>query len=278
MPTRPRREDAIIERFVSAYQECAWKESRIDWLDRTTDGAVDALVTRQDGTTLAIEHTLIEPFVGDRQDFERSKIFQSIERDPALRQVDRVVSVDVPRGALPMGEARSAIVTCMQRWLRSNLPQLAEGSGCQECAVEGHGITKPFVMNLYIKIIRSKGFVGGPLIRRWGETNVEATVEKALNAKLPKLVATPADVRILLLERNQWSLSEARVWQEIQRRAPDFPRLGEIDEVWFAETVFYDVPSDPNWCGYLAFTRYAGAEARVVANMAFMRGESISSP
>ena len=77
---------------------------------------------------------------------------------------------------------------------------------------------------------------------------------------------------MLLLERSQWSLSETNIWEEIQRRAADFPLLTKIAEIWFAETVFYDVPTDPNWRGYLGFNQYAGDEARLMTSMEFMRG------
>ncbi len=101
MPTSSRREDTIINLFVSAYEDCAWKNSCIDWLDRVTDGAVEALITRTDGKSLAIEHTLIEPFVGERTDLERFKnFFLCIEDDPALCQADRIVYIYVPCDAL----------------------------------------------------------------------------------------------------------------------------------------------------------------------------------
>ena len=111
MPTSSRREDAIIKLFVSAYEDCAWKDSHIDWLDRAQDGDVEALVTRPDRKTLAIEHTLIESFVGERDDLERSKRFQRIEDDPDLHQSDRIVYINVPRGALPNRTRWDAIVT-----------------------------------------------------------------------------------------------------------------------------------------------------------------------
>ena len=200
-----------------------------------------------------------------------------IEDDPDLRQPDRIVYINVPRGALPNRTRWDAIVTCVHRWLQANLAQLGEGEEHHDCPIAGPDIAKPFTMKLHIRIIHSKGYVGGPLIRRWGPTNVDATVEKALKAKLPKLAKTPADVRILLLERSQWSLSEAQIWQEIRCRAADFPLLGEIAEIWFAETVFYDVSIDPNWRDYLGFKRYAGDEARLMESMEFMRGVLIPS-
>lgn len=276
MPTSCRREDAIIELFVSAYEGHAWKGSRIDWLDRVTDGAVEALITRPDGKTLSIEHTLIESFVGEREDLERFKIFLRIENDPALRQSGRIVYINVPRGALPKRTPWDAIVTCVHRWLQENLASLGEGEAHYDCPIAGLGIASPFTMNLHIRIIHSEGSDRGPLIRRYGPTDVGGSVEKALKAKLPKLAKTPADVRILLLERSQWSLSEKQIWREIQSRAAAFPLLNEITEIWFAETVFYDVPTDPNWRDYLGFNEYAGDDAQLVASMEFMRGVLIS--
>ena len=276
MPTSNRREDTIINLFVSAYEDCAWKNSCIDWLDRVTDGAVDALITRTDGKSLAIEHTLIESFVGERTDLERFKNFLCIEDDPALCQADRIVDINVPRDALLKGTQWDAIVTCVRDWLRANLAQLGEGDGHHDCPIAGPGIAKPSTMKLHIRIIHSKGSDRGPIVRRYGPTNVGGSVEKALTAKLPKLAKTPADESILMLERNQWSLNEAQIWQEIQRRAADFPLLTQITEIWFADTVLYDGSTDPNWCGYLGFTQYAGDEARLVASMEFMRGVLIS--
>ena len=276
MPTSSRREDTIINLFVSAYEDCAWKNSCIDWLDRVTDGAVDALITRTDGKSLAIEHTLIESFVDERTDLERFKNFLCIEDDPALCQADRIVDINVPRDALLKGTQWDAIVTCVRDWLRANLAQLGEGDGHHDCPIAGPGIAKPSTMKLHIRIIHSKGSDRGPIVRRYGPTNVGGSVAKALTAKLPKLAKTPADESILMLERNQWSLNEAQIWQEIQRRAADFPLLTQITEIWFADTVLYDGSTDPNWCGYLGFTQYAGDEARLVASMEFMRGVLIS--
>ncbi|MCY3756936.1 MAG: hypothetical protein OXG96_04370 [Acidobacteria bacterium] len=83
MPSRGRREDAIIKLFVSAYEDFAWKNSCICWLDRAIDGAVDAFITRSDGKTIAIEHTLIQPFEDDRAELEGFKAtFLPIEGDP----------------------------------------------------------------------------------------------------------------------------------------------------------------------------------------------------
>jgi len=70
-------------------------------LDQRIDGAVEALVTRSDGATMAIEHTLIEPFVGDKRDMAAfEKDLRKIEDDKSLIIPDHGVIVYVPVGVL----------------------------------------------------------------------------------------------------------------------------------------------------------------------------------
>lgn len=61
-------------------------------------------------------------------------------------------------------------------------------------------------------------------------------VEKALKTKIPKLVKTAADKRILLLERDQIGLGDSQVYREVVKLAPKFPDLARIDEIWLANT------------------------------------------
>jgi hypothetical protein len=278
VPTSSRREDAIIGLFLSAYDDGAWKHAKISPLDQIMDSAVEVLATRPDGKTLAIEHTLIESFIGEREDLERFKAFLPIENDPVLRQSDRIVYVNVPRGALPKRTRWDVIVSCVHQWLLANLASLPAHNDYQycDCPVEGPGINASFTMRLQLRITAAAGSNRGPLIRRYGPTDVGGAVEKALIDKLPKLAKTDAEVRILLLERSQWSLSEQQIRQEVQERATSFPLLKAITEIWFAETVFYDIPTDPGWRDYLAFNHYAGDGSHLAASMEFFRGVLIS--
>src|SRR5260370_40460521 len=45
MPTKSRREDILIERLLSAYENGSWADAQICWLDKIIDGAVDAHAT-----------------------------------------------------------------------------------------------------------------------------------------------------------------------------------------------------------------------------------------
>src|SRR4051794_22051074 len=91
-------EDVFIESFLSAYEDLSWADADKDWVDRRVDGGIEMLATRKsDGKTLAIEHTLIQPFVGDIGDFKLfERAFLNIEDDKSLIVPDRWLQVFVP--------------------------------------------------------------------------------------------------------------------------------------------------------------------------------------
>lgn len=97
------RENTFIKQFLSAYEGGSWADADVtkpDAIDRTNK-AVDQLATRKsDARTLAVEHTIIEPFVGDKGDFaEFEKAFLDIESDKSLAVHGRWLEVFVPVGA-----------------------------------------------------------------------------------------------------------------------------------------------------------------------------------
>ena len=284
MPWGYSREYAIIKIFVSAYEDFAWRDSYIWWPDHLNDGAVDALVTRSDGKTLAIRHPLIDPFKGDRGNLESflKRFQQRIEDDPPLKQTDRIVQVfvniDAPPNALIKSTSRSwdTIGEPVERWLQAHLDRLGEGAGNHDCRIDGHGVATPLSMKLYIEIIPWKRPDHESLIRRCGPIEVDEPVRKAMTETLPKLAGMSIDKRILLVERNHWPRAEEEVWQKIRHRETNVPLLGGNDEIWIAETVFGDAPpTDPNWRGYLGFNQYPGDAALLMASKEVCVGKLI---
>jgi hypothetical protein len=99
MPAKTnKREQTLVEWFVWGYENSAWAGSEIERLDEKFEGAVEARVTRCDGRKMAIEHTLIEPFVGERSDLARftDDEFQMLESDDALKVPDAAITVYIP--------------------------------------------------------------------------------------------------------------------------------------------------------------------------------------
>ena|SRR5947207_176113 len=72
-----------------------------------------------------------------------------------------------------------------------NLTSLAQVEGHYDCPIAEPAIATRFDLKLHIRIVQSESSDRGPLIR-YGATDVGGSVEKALNAKLPKLAKTPA--------------------------------------------------------------------------------------
>lgn len=102
MPAKPGRDEQVFVRlFVSAYENFGWVGSRIDPLDEQLDGAIEALITRTDGQTMAIEHTLIQPFLNEMTDLARfESVFRRIADDKSLAVPYTGITVYVPVGIL----------------------------------------------------------------------------------------------------------------------------------------------------------------------------------
>lgn len=242
MPAKPGRDEQVfIKLFVSAYENFAWAGSRTDPLDEKVDGAIDALTTRADGRTMAIEHTLIEPFVGDKRDyamFERALL--RIENDTSLAVSDTGIIVYVPVGILDGQKpaTRDVIVGSIHTWIGTNRLHLREGMHEYPCEISGMPPVTLTVKRNTLGLPRPHP--GSILVRRQQVMNdLDKVIEKALRKKLKKLANTKADRHVLFLERDQFSFSPDLIFAEIERQRPNLPLLEKVDEIWHVETVFY---------------------------------------
>jgi hypothetical protein len=213
------REDPFIKLFISAYEDGSWADADLkkpDAIDRKNP-AVDQLATRKsDSRTLAVEHTIIEPFVGDKGDFASFEAaFLDIEKDKSLVVHGRWLEVFVPAGALQKQPpaARNAMVQSVQAWIKSNRLTLPEGRGTHTCPITGIPGNPSFDITLNVRVTPLKrGSADEPgalhVRRQQVDVNLGQVIEKALKKKVPKLVNTKADKRILLLERqHSWMVS-----------------------------------------------------------------------
>lgn len=254
MPTKLRRENKFVKWFLSACDDYSWADAKIDWLDEKIDGAVEALATRKsDGKTLAIEHTIIEPFLREKEDFAFFEpAFLKVEKDTALAVPGLWIRVFIPAGIL-QGQrqklTRDAIVEAVHNWIRANRLSLPSGGSTHplKIAVPGKGSLD---VTLGARVIPLKGPGRLNLQRQQMERNLGEVIEKALKKKLSKLVGTVADKRILFLERQHMNLYPEEMLSEIEARKSVFPSVASVDEVWILETMFYDRDS------YLRFERF----------------------
>lgn len=86
MPVKsPPRERPLILMLLSACDGGAWSSAVPDWIEERIDGAVEVIARRSDGIMLAIEHTLVQPFVNEKLDSKAfMEAFGRIDRNPAF--------------------------------------------------------------------------------------------------------------------------------------------------------------------------------------------------
>ncbi len=250
MPTISRREDTFIGLFLSAYENRSWADARHEQPDKIerTRPAVDWLAKRQsDGKTLAIEHTIIEPFFGEKRDFASFEAaFLEIERDTSLAVPRRWIRVFVPVGVLQnqTKAAQDGIVQSVRGWIKANRLALRCGRSEHSCGITSAPGKPSFEITLNLEVV---GLQHGPAAetgllhvrRQQIGDNLNVVIEGALSKKVSKLVNTAADKRILLLERQHMNLYPERIIKEIENQRPTFPDLARVDEVWIIETIGY---------------------------------------
>ena len=229
------REKQLIERFVAAYNAHRGTAFKIvawpDEVDRTGQG-VDALANDPTNGELAIEHTLLQPFVGERQD---SHVFNT-----TVAQLDQKQSLILPNfdadlcftvGAVPKGVDWNRVAPAVEAWYQSVCHILPVGHSKHQ--VPG----LPF--DLYVDIQKEPTLGDGHLfISRWMPSeSVKPVVRQALIAKISKLVAAQSKARLLLLEKNSLPRGCWEIGDALDKLRPEFAELTKVDEVWIVNTV-----------------------------------------
>jgi len=236
----------LIALFVDEFNN--WAEASyavVSWPDIDTRDrkAVDALARDAAGRELAIEHTLLQPFIGDRDD--RVSFLKS------AGQLDRRTDLVVPNwmidlvfkvGAIPKGVDWGTVGERLEEWFVGIRPTLPTGRTVYEVD------QLPFPLS--VTVLKSslpdspgKLFV----MRTMPEQTVEGVLRTALGAKVPKLAATPASERVLLLEMDSPVRGYWEVGETIDTIRADFPGLMAISSVWIARTVAWESE------GYIGF-------------------------
>ncbi len=111
---------------------------------RREDGTVELLATRRsDGAALAIEHTVIQPYSREKEDFPRfNRAFLRGGRGPSLEISGAVLYVDVPGRTLQPGDDWDAVADAVRDGIRRSKQTLPKGRSALACSIVG-GKTGP---------------------------------------------------------------------------------------------------------------------------------------
>src|SRR5580704_3255444 len=90
----------LVKMFLSQFKDDDGKsytlKTRPDVEERTAK-AVEAIAVADNGHTLAIEHTYIQPFEGQKaDDVPFLTVFEQLRNDPSLRSPNKFIDVLVP--------------------------------------------------------------------------------------------------------------------------------------------------------------------------------------
>lgn len=245
MPTKPRREDLFIKTFVSAYENLSWADAELFWVDQQQDRGVEVVATRKsDGKTLAIEHTVAEPFVGEIEDFNVffKPSFLKLNEDKSLIVPDRWIQVFVPVRTMEghkRKETSKGIVEAVREWISTEAPNTADGQHDYQCPVRGVPGVVDFDITLTVTTKNVKP--GSVHVRRQQvKDDFPDVIRNIMERKVKKLANQPADKRVLILERQHRNLTPEMIMAEIAKQAPSHPDMALIDEVWTLETIGYE--------------------------------------
>jgi len=231
-----KRDQLLVEHFLSTYNRHHGTSYRIvrwpDMTNRKTE-AVEAVASNEQGTTIALEHTLIEPFKGEREDTNRfMRVFSRLEGNAELLKLGYDIDVIVKAGAIPTGFDWEMAGQLVQHHLASQIPLLGEGRTSHEVA--GAAFKLEVLLKITAHDTREKDHLW--ISRTLPEDSLGAVVRRALARKLPKLLAESADFHILLFEKADIARGFTDIRAELDSLACDFPDLQRIDEVWLAVT------------------------------------------
>ena len=205
--------------------------------DDSSKQNVDAVCADVAGQRIAIEHTRIEPFEGEKADAERFlKMLGSLENHPELLQPGYSIIVSQSVGTFSAGIKRSVRAqthTESVNGLKAILPTLAEGQSV--AAVDGAK------WSLDLRIDKSRVEPGDEpkfwTSRTWpGDPGPELIV-RALERKVPKLAEYLGYTKILLLDKYAIAGTIESQFERLpQGDAHIDGLLGSVDEIWSVNT------------------------------------------
>lgn len=234
-----RRDKDVLEHWLRPYNLLTGSSFRVEaWQD--TDSSkknVDAMCRDDAGRTLAVVHTLIEPFEGEKADAIRFlRTLATLENHPDLLQPGYMITVSQPVNSIPTGARWNDIRNEMLKRLREILPTLPQG--CSPAAVGGEGWT----LELQIEKLRMDPEYPGKFFtaRAYPGDPGPALVSRALKNKVGKLSASGGGTKILLLEKDAAAGTIERQFEQLVDETQIELLLPGIDQIWSVNTAAFE--------------------------------------
>lgn len=169
-----------------------------DERDRNTE-SIDVLCEDSFGKTLGIEQHASRSISGEMTDNARfMEVLGRFEKDPNLAEVGIMTKASIEVGIIPTGISWKTLSSDLAAFLKQHVFGLGLGSHTLVFVQGSVSISLSIEKRLHLS-----GQPGSFLVARIGPgKSNEPTLRKAFEEKLPKLKATTADSKVLLLEQN----------------------------------------------------------------------------
>ncbi len=218
----------LVDLFLSCYESRSWSTSCREYPEQRQPNSVEAITTRSDGYRLAIEHTRVEPFAKDRFLLDLfNKWLTPLEQEFETALHGKIVFVWFPAHLLDLPGDRQPVVDRIRTWLQLNLQTFEAGRSHHDL---GDGVLAHVeVTDVEDRVTRRLRFC------RLADVDLSAFVDNCIGRKLPKLLAAPADHRVLMLERSNWK-TEFSPQLILQALCGSELTIAGV-EIWIAETI-----------------------------------------
>jgi hypothetical protein len=236
-----KRDQQLVLHFLSAFNQHHGTSFRVvRWPDEENrqTPAIEAVAADGAGNTLAFEHTLIEPFEGERIDSAHfMQVFGPLEGHRDLMKPGYNVRLGVKAGAIPNGVTRDAASLQVQKHLAKFVPLLGEGQTVEVIP----GIGCPLSIEVDIERHGPEEMDHVWIWRTLPADSLKVVVRRALDRKVKKLVAESARRHVLLLEQADFAHGHSNIRVAIDDLSHEFPELAHVDEIWLAITTCWDI-------------------------------------
>jgi len=252
-----RRDQILVTMFLDEYNKNNGVVFQVkEWPEQTERNkpAVEAIAVNESGETLAIEHTLLQGFVGEKEDSSRFlKVVGSLEKEPSLRFPNYMIDLTLQVGAIPKGVDWSGVHRTLAEWLKASISDFPLG-GSSAVVPNLSFELKIGIHKMELQDDEGKIFFG----RYEPPVSLSEVAKRAFSKKIQKLIDTNAKKRILLLEKDGLLHGYNAIHETIAQVAQEFPGVRQVDEIWLLGTVAWETEKTINFARVwpdLAFSR-----------------------
>jgi len=239
----------LIRLFLGGYKDSDGRSYTIASRPETTERkekAIEAVAVAEDGKKLGIEHTKIQPFESQKADDVPFLVaFEHLRTDPSLRVPNRLIDVLVPAGAIPKKIVWKELPPKVREWF-VNIRGIFQGDGQSWHHIPNLGFDLKVLVQT-MDLPDMNGVVGVGRLLPPSDPFLKV-LRTALENKVPKLAATAADKRILLLEDEGVAIGFVRITRGIDATVEDLLDLKKIDAVWCVHTMSWKSAGDAMFC------------------------------